>query len=66
MVALCWIFIVNMLLITEVHYVPDVVGGLVLSLWAYQTSIRTVKYVDCAISFPFKVAIKVYARYRKR
>ena len=66
MVALCWVFVVNVLLITEVHYVSDVVGGLILSLWAYRTSIRVVGYVDRAISFPFKVGKKVYEKYGKR
>ena len=65
-VAVSWVFMVNVLLITEVHYVIDVVGGLVLSIWAYRTSIRGVKYVDKAISFPFKMGKKVYEKYWKK
>lgn len=49
----------NMLLITEVHYVADVIGGLVFATWFYRTSIRVVFYTDFFFSLPFLLVKKI-------
>ena len=50
----------NILLITKVHYMVDIVGGLIFSIWWYRTSIRYVRYVDRIISLPFVGGKKIY------
>jgi hypothetical protein len=65
-VFVCLLFMMNMLLISQVHYVTDVAGGLVFSIWFYRTSIRTVLYTDKFISFPFWLGKKAYERCRKK
>ena len=43
----------NLLLITKVHYVIDIVGGLVMAIWFYRLSTRIVIYFDKLISLPY-------------
>ena len=38
LVGLSWVFMVNMLLITQVHYLADIVGGIVFAVWFYRTA----------------------------
>lgn len=58
--GLSWCFMLNILLITKVHYMVDIVGGLIFSIWWYRTSIRYVRYVDRIISLPFVGGKKIY------
>ena len=44
---------VNALLITKVHYLVDIVGGFVFSVWLYRTALRFVVYIDKAMSLPY-------------
>ena len=57
---------VNMLLITKVHYMVDVVGGIVFAVFAYRTFIRFVQYVDKILSLPFVWGKMLYEKCRKR
>jgi membrane-associated phospholipid phosphatase len=57
---------INVLLITEVHYSIDVVGGLILSVWAFRTSKRIVEYIDKFISLPFKAGECLIQKYRQK
>lgn len=47
------VFMMNLLLITKVHYVIDIVGGLVMAIWFYRLSTRIVIYFDKLISLPY-------------
>ena len=44
---------INVLLITKVHYLVDIVGGFVFSVWLYRTALRFVVYIDKAMSLPY-------------
>lgn len=57
---LSMLFMMNMLLITRVHYVPDIIGGLLFAIWYHRTATRVVYYIDKALSFPFFVGKWVY------
>ena len=59
-VAIAWVFMVNMLLITKVHYMVDVVGGIIFAVFAYRTFIRLAVYVDKIFSLPFVGGKKLY------
>lgn len=50
----------NMLLITQVHYVTDIIGGLVIAVWFHRTATRIVYWLDKALSFPFFVVKWIY------
>lgn len=60
MAFLCLLFMMNMLLITQVHYVCDIVGGLVFATWFHRSAIRGTKWIDKALSFPFWVVRWIY------
>ena len=53
LVGISWIFMLNVLLITKVHYMADIVGGLIFSLWFYRTAERIVIYFDKLLSLPY-------------
>lgn len=50
----------NMLLITQVHYVCDIIGGLVFAAWFHRTVTRGVIWLDKILSLPFWVVKSVY------
>jgi hypothetical protein len=50
---LCLLFMMNMLLITQVHYVCDIIGGLVFATWFHRNATRGVLWIDRVLSFPF-------------
>lgn len=47
------LFMMNLLLITKVHYVIDIVGGLIMAVWFYRLSIRIVIYFDKLLTLPY-------------
>lgn len=57
---LCLIFMMNMLLITQVHYVCDIVGGLVFAAWFHRMATRGAYWLDKALSLPFWTARWIY------
>jgi hypothetical protein len=59
---LCLIFMMNMLLITQVHYVCDIAGGLIFAAWFHRSATRIVVWMDKALSLPF---LAVKALYQK-
>lgn len=50
----------NMLLITRVHYVVDIIGGLVFAIWYHRMATRVVLYIDKFLSFPFFIVNWIY------
>jgi len=48
----------NMLIITRVHYTVDVIGGLVFSVYSYWVIGKLTVYIDMAISLPYKYGIQ--------
>lgn len=54
------IFMMNMLLITRVHYVADIIGGLVFAIWYHRTATRFVVYIDKLLSLPYFIVNWLY------
>lgn len=50
----------NMLLITQVHYVCDIIGGLVFATWFHRNATRAVLYMDKLLSLPYKAGKWIY------
>ncbi len=46
------LFMVNLLLVTHVHYFVDIVGGLVYSSWCFWMVGKMVKWTDWVLSLP--------------
>ena len=46
------LFMVNLLLVTQVHYFADIVGGLVYSSWCFWMVSKMVKWTDWVLSLP--------------
>lgn len=55
----CLIYMMNMLLITRVHYTIDVAGGLVFAFFWSRIAERYVSYFDWLVSLPYVVGRKV-------
>jgi hypothetical protein len=62
MAFLSLIFMINMLIITRVHYVIDIIGALIIAIWLYRLSIRYVAYVDKLFSLPFFAMNLIYKK----
>lgn len=43
----------NMLVTTKVHYIIDVIGGLIYSIWFYRLAIQGVQKFDRLVSLPY-------------
>lgn len=50
----------NMLLITQVHYVIDIIGGLVFATWFHRMATRGTLWLDKALSLPFWAVKWIY------
>ena len=57
-VLTCLIYIMNMLIVTRVHYTIDVAGGLIYSVYCYWLIGVFTERIDRIISAPYKYAIK--------
>lgn len=57
---LSMLFIINMVIVTRVHYVTDIVGALMFAIWYHRTVTRVLYYIDKTCSFPFFVAKWAY------
>jgi hypothetical protein len=60
MVFMSLLYMMSMLLITEVHYVVDIIGGLVFAIWFHRSGTRAVLWIDKALSLPFFVVKWIY------
>lgn len=54
------IFMMNMLLITRVHYVVDIAGGLIFAIWYHRTATRYVLYIDKFLTLPYFIVKWIY------
>ena len=59
------IFMMNMLIITRVHYNIDVMAGLIFAVVSYRLTILVIKYLDYLLSIPFYLGRMVYYKIRK-
>lgn len=50
----------NMLLLTRVHYTIDIAGGLIYAFFFYGMAEKIVVYFDWLLSGPFVMGKKVY------
>lgn len=61
----CLIYMMNMLLITRVHYTIDVAAGLVFSLFFHGVAGKWVYYFDWLLSLPYLLARTFIAKCRR-
>jgi hypothetical protein len=54
------LLMMNILLITQVHYVADVIGGLVIATWYHRSATRIVLWIDKGLSIPFFIVKWIY------
>lgn len=54
------LFMMNLLLITKVHYVVDVAGGLIFAAWFYRLANSLVLYFDKLVSLPYVLIKWIY------
>ena len=52
---LCLIFMMNMLIITRVHYTIDVMAGLIFAFFYHKLASKFVKYIDMLFTIPFYI-----------
>lgn len=63
----CLVYMMNMLIITRVHYTADVVGGLIFSVYFYWAVSYRLVWIDKLASLPFFLVVKpIINRYKKR
>lgn len=56
------VYMMNMLIITHVHYTVDVVGAVMYSGWFYYISQKYIKYVDKLGNLPYQGGKFVYEK----
>jgi hypothetical protein len=56
----------NMLLLTRVHYTIDIAGGLIYAFFFYGMAEKIVVYFDWLLSGPFVLGKKIYTICRER
>lgn len=49
------IFMLNMLIITRVHYTIDIIAALIFAITIYRLTYLIIKYVDFVFSVPFYI-----------
>lgn len=62
---LCLIFMMNMLIITRVHYSIDVMAGLIFATVSFRLTILILRYLDYLLSIPFYIGRKIYYSLKK-
>lgn len=55
----------NMLLITRVHYTVDVAAGLVYAFFFYGLAEKIISYFDWLVSLPYLLGKKVFDKYHQ-
>ncbi len=55
---ICLIYMMNMLIITRVHYTVDIMGGLIFSIYMYWLAGQLTVQIDKLISLPYTHVIK--------
>lgn len=59
------IFMLNMLIITRVHYVIDIMAGLIFAVTAFRLTILILKYLDYVLSVPFYIGRFIFYKIKK-
>lgn len=59
------IYMMNMLLITRVHYTIDIAGGIFYAFFLYNFASRLIFYMDWVLSVPYLLGKKALRRYRQ-
>ena len=54
------IFMINLLIMTKVHYTADIIGGLIFATFMHNLAAKTAFYTDKMISFPYWLSLKIY------
>lgn len=54
------VYVMNMLIISRVHYTCDIMGGLIFAIWFHKTATRNTYYIDKLFSIPFVIGKWVY------
>lgn len=54
------LFMMNLLLITKVHYVIDIAGGLIMAVWYFRLSTRIIIYFDKLLTLPYNGVKWIY------
>lgn len=57
-IFVCLVYIMNMLIVTRVHYTIDVAGGLIFSAYSYWLIGHFTETIDRIISAPYKYVIR--------
>jgi hypothetical protein len=57
---------VNLLIMTKVHYTVDILGGLIFAAFMHKASRLTVLYTDKAMSFPYVLGLKIYKKLKRQ
>jgi hypothetical protein len=57
------VYMMNMLLITKVHYVIDIAGGLVFAVFFHRLADRRTSFIDKTLSLPHRFYRFIRARY---
>lgn len=63
--SVCIIYIIFMLLATEVHYTADVVGGFICGIYIHGIISEYVYYMDWVWSLPLLLGRKIYAKVKQ-
>lgn len=58
------VFMINLLIMTKVHYVADIIGGLIFATFMHNLASKTVYHTDKMISFPYWLGLKVYNKFK--
>ena len=59
------VFMVNFLIISRVHYIIDVIGGLIFAVTSFWMTILILKYEDYLLSMPFYIGRWLFYKIRK-
>jgi hypothetical protein len=61
--GLSLLYMMNMLLVTKVHYTIDILGALAFAFWFHRMASRYVAYIDKFLSLPYWIYKKLKLKY---
>jgi hypothetical protein len=59
------VFMLNFLIISRVHYIIDIIGGLIFAVTSYRMTILILKYEDYLFSIAFYIGRNLFYRIKK-
>lgn len=59
-IFICLVYMMNMLIITRVHYTIDVAGGLVFAFAVFEFCNKNLYWFDRFLSLPYVLGAKIY------